>query len=120
MKAIIIFLMGLVTVFTSHTGVAQDRWRVDIRPGVAFPTEQLGDADLSTGYGLEGTVAYRFMPHLSAYAGWGWHQFSAEASFAGANVDVEENGYTYGLRFTHPIASSSVSYIISFYRYISL
>lgn len=113
MKAIIIFVIGLTTLFTSHSGVAQDRWSGQLRSGVAFPTQELGDADLTTGFGFEATLAYRFIPHLSGYAGWGWHQFSTEQSFAGANVDVEETGYTFGLQFTHPIASSPLAFFVS-------
>lgn len=87
----------------------QERWSFEIRPGVNIPTKDLGDADLKTGYGIEGTFAYRFMPHLSVYAGWGWNKFSSDQSFAGPNVDFEETGYSYGLQFIHPIMQSDIN-----------
>lgn len=82
---------------------AQNRWRFDLRGGVAFATEDLRDVSLGTGFGFEGTVNYRFQPHLWAYAGWDWHRFSAEDSFAGADGDIEETGYAFGLLFEHPL-----------------
>ena len=75
-------------------------------------SQDLGDADLGIGVGFEGTVAYRFMPHLAAYGGWDWYHFSADQSFAGADVDVEEAGYAFGLQFVHPLGESSLAYFI--------
>jgi opacity protein-like surface antigen len=85
---------------------------LEIRGGTAFPTQKLGGADLDTGFGFEGSVAYRLMPHLAGYAGWGWNQFSAERSFAGADVDFEETGYTFGLQFVHPFGMSKIHYAL--------
>lgn len=86
---------------------AQDRWSVDVGAGAAFATQDLGDADLSTGVVFEGTLAYRLMPHLWVYGGWDWLHFQATNSFAGADVDFEETGYAYGLRFEHPLRAGS-------------
>lgn len=86
---------------------AQNRWRLELRGGVAFATEDLGDASLGTGFGFEGTINYRFQPHLWAYAGWDWHRFSSEGSFAGADSDIEETGYAFGLLFEHPLGGPS-------------
>ena len=100
-------VLALVAAVTS-TGQAQtqDRWRIELRGGAAFPTEDLGNASLNTGFGFEGTAAYRIQPHLWLYAGWDWHRFTAEASFAGAENDFEETGYAFGLLFEHPIGRS--------------
>lgn len=112
MKNIVTVVIGLVILFTSYTLDAQDRWSLEFRSGVSFSTQDLGDADLGTGFGFEGTLAYRFMPHLSAYAGWGWNQFNADQSFAGTDVDFEETGYTFGLQFNHPLGVSDLNYLI--------
>jgi hypothetical protein len=56
---------------------------------------------------LEGTVAYRFMPHAAAYAGWDWLHFSSDRSFAGTDMDFEETGYAFGVRFDHPFRGES-------------
>lgn len=90
----------------------QDRWSLEFRPGVSFPTKNLGDTNLKAGYGFEGSLAYRFMPHLSVYGGWSWNRFASDQSFAGANTDFEETGYTYGLQFIHPIATSKINLLL--------
>lgn len=108
MKNLLIFVM----LFSFHALVAQDRLSWEIRPDIAFATQDLGDADLGLGLGFEGTIAYRFMPHLSVYGGWGWQQFSANQSFAGTDVDIEETGYTFGLQFLHPLGTSPLSYFV--------
>lgn len=105
-------LLGLLMVAVASTPaalVAQDRWAFEIRGGPAFATQDLGDASLNAGYGFEGTVGYRVQPHLSLYAGWDWHRFSADASFGGADNDFEETGYAFGLLFQHPISQSETA-----------
>jgi len=105
-------VFGIFMLFASQWAVAQEHWRLEFRPGVAFPTQEMGGADLGTGFGFEGTIAYRFMPHLAGYAGWGWHQFSADQSFAGTDINFEETGYTFGLQFIHPIGTSKLNYLV--------
>ncbi len=86
---------------TTH---AQDRWRLEARTGAAFTTQDLADASLDPGFGFEATIAYKFMPHLAAYAGWDWYHFStSQGSFGGPASDLEETGYAFGMRFEHPI-----------------
>src|SRR5690606_32054219 len=53
---------GILMLFVYNATVAQDRWSIALGSGVNFPTQDLGDAKLRTGFGFEGTVAYRFMP----------------------------------------------------------
>jgi outer membrane protein W len=98
--------------FITNNTQAQRNWSFEFRPAVNFATQKLGDADLKTGFGFEGTFSYKFMPHLGAYAGWSWNKFAADKSFIGNNVDFEETGYTFGLQFTHPIAKSNINYLL--------
>jgi hypothetical protein len=88
-------------------GGAQQRWSVELRVGAAVPTQTLGGTDLELGLGGEGTVAFRFMPHVSMYVGWDWVHFPTEQSFAGPDMDFEETGYAFGLRFDHPFRGES-------------
>lgn len=116
-------ILILVMLLSFHTLLAQDRLSFEIRPDIGFATQELGDANLSPGFGVEGTFAYRFIPHLSAYAGWSWQQFTADESFAGANIDVEETGYTLGLQFIHPLGTLPLSYFVrggGIYNHIEL
>lgn len=91
---------------------ADGRFGMEFRSGAGFATAKLGDADLRTGFGFEATLTYRFLPHTSAYAGWGWHSFSAAESFAGADTEFEETGYTVGLQFAHPLGETGLQYLV--------
>lgn len=102
----------IVLIMTTQVANAQKRWSAELRSGADFPTAKLGNASLDTGFGLEGSLAYRFLPHLAAYAGWSWNKFSATQSMLGSNVDFEETGYLFGLQFIHPIAASKISYML--------
>ena len=104
-------ILGLL-LFTFTTMHAQDRWDFDIRGGADYATQKLGDADLGLGVGFEGTAAYRFMPHVAAYLGWGWNHFNADQSFAGEDIDFEETGYTFGIQFVHPLGDSPLKYLV--------
>lgn len=96
------------SIFIAATSLtAQSSWSVDLRAGPAFATQEAADSDLDTGFGFEGTLAYRFLPHLAGYAGWDWHTFGASDSLAGLEADIEETGYVAGLRFEHPLAGES-------------
>jgi opacity protein-like surface antigen len=86
---------------------AQQRWAFEGRAGAAFPTEDLGADALSTGVAFDGTIRYRFMPHLAAYAGWDWVHYLADDSFAGSDIDFEETGYAFGLRYQHPFSGEA-------------
>lgn len=82
----------------------QQPWAAEGRLNVDVPTQQMAGEDLGTGFGFGGTVHYRFLPHLGVYAGWDWAHFNPDNSFAGADVDLEETGYSFGLRFEHPFS----------------
>lgn len=112
MKTILSLLTGLALFFIVENSNAQSPLSWEIRTGIDVATQKLGDADLNTGFGFDGVLTYRFMPHTSAFAGWGWHRFSSDDSFAGSDFDFEETGYTFGLEFMHPISSSPVDFYI--------
>ena len=108
MKTVNVVAGIMLVAFT--TGAGAQRFTADIRPVVATPSELAG-ADLEMGLGFGATVAYRIMPHLHLYGGWDWLQFGAEQSFAGSDHEFGETGYTFGLRFEHPLGDmSSVLY----------
>jgi opacity protein-like surface antigen len=113
LKGIVFAIFSLIALLMiAHTTVAQKKWSFEIRPGVNFATKDLGDANLKTGFGIEGSFAYQFMPHLGAYAGWGWNKFSADKSFAGNKIDFNETGYCFGLQFMHHFKNSVISYMV--------
>lgn len=103
-------VIALVMLLVTYGGatLAQSRFGFEFRPGVNFPTRNLGDANLKTGFGFEGVFSYQILPPFGIYAGWGWNRFSADQSFAGVDVDFEETGYSYGLQFMKLIGESNV------------
>lgn len=105
-----IVVLFLMTVFSQS--FAQNSWSLEFRPGVDYATQDIADADLGIGFGAELTIAYRFMPHLAAYAGWSYNNFAVDQSFAGPDASFEETGYTFGLQFIHPIGESNISYLV--------
>lgn len=112
MKRLLLNVVALSIVLFSYQAIAQDKWSLEFRPGVDFATKDISDADLGLGFGFEGTIAYRFMPHLAAYGGWSWNHFAVDKSFAVTDASFEETGYTFGLQFIHPIGESDISYLV--------
>ncbi|WP_045801063.1 porin family protein [Flagellimonas lutaonensis] len=110
-RTLVLIGLGLII---GKASMAQDKWSAELRPNINFATQDIGNADLKTGFGFEAAVGYRFMPHLGAYVGWGWNKFASDTpSFPGTgNTDFEMTGYTFGLQFIHPINNSSLSYLI--------
>ena len=98
--------------FIAGSAQSQRKWSLDLRPGINFPTKDLGNADLKTGVGFEGTFTYRMLPALGVYAGWSWNHFSADQSFMGSSVDFEETGYCFGLQFMQNFKQSRNGYVI--------
>lgn len=107
MKTPTVLIAGLALAIAASPAEAQDRrWGVEVRGGVAFPTQDIGADELGRGVALEGTFSYRLTPMVGAYAGWGWAHFNPETSFAGADIDFEKTGYVFGLGFEQPLSEN--------------
>lgn len=103
---VLIVLIGSISVS------AQERWSAEFRPGINFPTTDLGMANLETGFGFELVVAYKLMPHLKASAGWGWNEFKTEAMDSRPQIVLGESGYTFGFELTLPVSKSPLTYYL--------
>ena len=112
MKKLLLSTAVLIMFVHFNQTIAQNKWSLEFRPGVDYATQDIADADLGLGFGAELTIAYRFMPHLAAYAGWSYNNFAVDQSFAGPDASFEETGYTFGLQFIHPIGESGLSYLV--------
>jgi hypothetical protein len=100
-----------LTAIGAASPVAAQRMTLDLRSIGASTTENLAGTDLGASLGVGAVLAWRLQPHLHLYGGWDYLHFSADQSFAGANRDFEETGYTFGLRFEHPLtASGGIAY----------
>ncbi len=111
-RVVVPILMSLAMVFISQSTFAQNRWSIELRPGVNYATQKLGEANLDLGFGAEGAIAYRFMPHVSIYAGWSWNHFGSDQKIGGTNLNFEETGYTYGLQFISSIDDSKTGLLL--------
>lgn len=112
MKKLLLTIVALTLLTVFNQSRAQDKWSLELRPGVNYATQDIADANLELGFGTELTIAYRFMPHLAAYAGWSYNNFAVDQSFAEPDASFEETGYTFGLQFIHPIGKSGLSYLV--------
>jgi outer membrane protein W len=112
MKKLLFTIVALTLLTVFNQSQAQDKWSLEFRPGVNYATQDIADANLELGFGTELTLAYRFMPHLAAYAGWSYNNFAVDQSFAGTDASFEETGYTFGFQFIHPIGESTLSYLV--------
>jgi len=78
------------------------RFSLEVSGDGALPVSKFRGADLDAGFGLGANVRVRVQQHLLAYAGWEWHRFATNELIVASKNDVEETGYTFGLRFEHP------------------
>lgn len=112
MKIPMFTFVYFASLFIYTSTYSQENWSMEFRPGVNFPISEEG---IETGFGFELSVSYSFMPHLGAYAGWGWNQFPSDENFiiSGKTYDLEETGYIFGLQFFHPLLYSfGLSYLV--------
>lgn len=120
MKNIKHVLVGVLLLLASNTLFSQNKWSAELRPNIDFPTSEIDNSDIKTGFGFEVAIGYRFMEHLGAYVGWGYNNFQIEDS----DADFDETGYTFGFQFIHPIGTSEkLSYLIragGIYNHIEL
>ncbi len=111
-KVILTIVFSLLVTAASFAQENEKRFGIELSGGASMATSKPGDAELNPGFGFEGIIHYRLMPHTGIYGGWGWNRFGADNSFAGADVCFEETGYVFGLQFKHPIGTMPLSYYL--------
>lgn len=110
MKKFSFFLLAIILLLSISTK-AQEKWSVEFRPGLNFPTGDVGNTDTKIGFGFELTGAYKIMPHFAAYAGWGLNEFKGDDNFLTEEIKLRETGYTFGFQIIKPIGTSAFSYL---------
>lgn len=105
-KVAIILLLFIVGI----PGIAQDKWTVTFRPGINFLTKDISDSNTKTGYGFDFTGNYRIVNNVDVYAGWGWNQFNGGDFLSTKNSTINQNGFSLGFRYLHPIKDSAITY----------
>lgn len=109
-----VFIAVAMFALLSTTTDAQEkekRFGLEVSGGPSFATREFAEG-LRMGYGVEGTIHYRFMPLTGIYAGWGENWFSTETSSSDNNRDYEETGYVLGLQFKYPFKGSRSSFFL--------
>lgn len=105
----IVPLLLLASPLTAQVDEGLPRWNFDLQTGIAVPLSDIEGDELGVGFGFGGNFAFRFVDHLSLYAGWDWHLFTPDEFLGGEDLDVEETGYVFGLRFDHPFGGEGGS-----------
>src|SRR5690606_18373968 len=79
------------------------RFALEVRGGASVPTEDFGATSLDAGGGFGFSLSARVMPHVLAYAGWGWNRLGADVTLPNADAHLEDTGYAAGFQFLHPV-----------------
>lgn len=111
MKTWLVGAALVVTIAAPRMAPAQSPFSLEVTGDGLVPTQTLGSADLGTGFGFGVNVRFRFLPHLAAYGGWEWHHNRSDDLIAGRTTDVEDTGYTVGLRFEHPLSERTAYWV---------
>lgn len=109
-RAIVVAALGMAASGMTPAA-AQSPWAIEVMGGAAFPMETFVGVDLNTGFGGEVDLHYRLLPQLAGYVGWSWHRFTTDQPLAAAEVDVEETGYAFGLRYERPLTMRSTIWL---------
>ena len=119
MKKLLLTAVTVAVMFVTNQSIAQDKWSLELRPGINYATKDISDADLGLGFGAELTIAYRFMPHLAAYAGWSYNNFAADQSFAGTDASFEETSLVLFILAGFAQTESTIMLAASFSPFLS-
>jgi opacity protein-like surface antigen len=97
MKKTLVSMMAAAAVVAS-VSAAQAQvatpFSLEVRGGLALPSGDLSDEDVTSGVGLNVNGQFRFNPMFSAYAEFNWAQFGVEDS---DDVDVTDSGFGGGV-----------------------
>jgi len=94
--------------------MGQDKWTLEFKPGLNFPSTDIGATSLETGFGFELIGAYALSPQFDVYAASGWNQFTTKETLINGESDVKETGYSLGLKFKDPFLNfAKTSYVVN-------
>lgn len=98
----------------SYPLLGQEKWTFEFKPWLNFPSTELGETSLGTGYGFELLGSYKVLPEMDVYVGWGWNQFKTKDALINEERDVNETGYSFGLKFKNSFLNfDRTSYVLS-------
>lgn len=98
----------------SFTLLGQEKWSLEFKPGLNFPSTEIGETNLETGFGFELIGAYSISPQFDVYAASGWNQFTTKETSINGESDVKETGFSLGLKFKDPFLNFvKTSYVLN-------
>lgn len=112
-----LFTLVLLFVAAAYWAVptsGQSRWdrsidhpfSVEVAGSFNHAVNDFPAADLGAGFGGEIALAYRVLPAIDVFGGWGYQHFNADESIFGSDLDLEETGYFLGLGFEPAVFGS--------------
>ena len=94
--------------------MGQDKWTLEFKPGLNFPSTDIGETSLETGFGFELIGAYSLSPQFDVYAASGWNQFTTKETLINRERDVKDTGFSFGLKFKNPFLNfAKTSYVLN-------
>lgn len=93
-------LVAIVLVGASIVSIAQDKWRVELRPALHIPIHEVNGEYVGPGPGLDAGLTYMLSPWLGGHAGVGYGQFNRHGL---GDPYYEEIGGHLGVRFFQPL-----------------
>lgn len=102
---------ALSCLFVASPVSAQPRWTAEIRGGVNTANDEFATVDLETGAGLELGLGLRVAPDVFIYGAWDWQNRAARTQLFGTAADIEDTGYTFGLRYVAPLSGRAKPWV---------
>lgn len=106
------FILSITLLLLPLTIQGQGRWTAEFRPGINFPTKDIGSEELNTGFGFQLEFGYRLMPHLRSYTGWTWNNFENKSAFGTQGTSITETSFLFGFELTIPKPKAKIDYYL--------
>ena len=107
-----LLLVCLILFPLGRTSLAQSKFSAEFRPGFNIPTVDLSGEDLGLGFGFEVKTAYKVMPHLKAFGGWGWNSFKTDSEDMNDELELTESSFTFGTELRLPVSDPPLTYFV--------
>lgn len=83
--------------------LAQEKWALEIRPTLHFPTREVIDKPLRIGNGIDLIGVYRLGERTDVYSGLIWNRYDTDEGYNEENIDFTEKGVQLGAMFNFDV-----------------
>lgn len=91
-----IFFLKLFIICFSAVGIAQERWAVEVRPTLHFPTRKVLGEPLRIGNGIDVIGVYRLGERTDIHAGLIWNRYDTDEGFNEEDIEFIQKGIQLG------------------------